>query len=158
MTSVGNFLTTTRRSGLGTKFYSKKKCRLRGSFCHMNNPVPHDEPTILEVRFSSLENTDLGSQPCGQGSMWPCVCWEMYTFLGFLADFPCEQKQKSTKRTRKLGSWPAKGKAEPEVRHVKRMTPHKWKERSNAGEARAKARRDLGLESLPGLKSSLRYL
>lgn len=72
--SQGNSMTPARRSGLEMKFCSKKKCRLPGSFCHMNNPISHDDPTILEVRFSSLENTDLGSQPCGQGSMWPCVC------------------------------------------------------------------------------------
>lgn len=35
--------------------------------------------------------------------------------MGFLADFPCEQKQKSTKETRKFDSWPAKGKGEPET-------------------------------------------
>lgn len=112
--SQGNSLTSERKSELGIKFYSRKKCRLPGSFCHTNNPISHNEVRFLEVRFSSLENTDLGSHPCGQGSMWPCVCLGKCTQV-FLADFLCDQKQKSTKRTRKLESWPTKGKAEPET-------------------------------------------
>lgn len=58
-----------------------------------------------------------------------CVPWEMYT--GFLADFPCEQKQKSTKRARKLDSWPAWSRLTLRSVQVKRMM-------SDAGEAKVK--------------------
>lgn len=59
-------------------------------------------------------------------AMTLCVLWEMYT--GFLADFPCEQKQKSTKRTRKLDPWPTKGKTEPEICVCEQVILRKWKE------------------------------
>ena len=67
-------LTTVRRSDPEIKFYSRKKHSLPGSVCHLDNPVSHDDPTILGTGSFFLRNADLGSQCCGRGSMWLYGC------------------------------------------------------------------------------------
>lgn len=52
----------------------------------MNNLMSHDHPTILGVRLSSLENTDLVSQPCGREACGP-VC-DLGNVHWFPSSFP----------------------------------------------------------------------
>lgn len=110
-------LTTERRSDPEIKFYSRKKHSLPGSVCRLDNPLSHDDPTI-----AGGGNEVILSEKCRPGvtALWSgkhvavWVPWERR--MGSPADFPCEQKQKSTKRTRKLDSWPTKRKREHETR------------------------------------------
>lgn len=50
----------------------------------------------------------------------------MYT--GSPADFPCEQKQKSTWEDKEVRFMTRKGKTNLTCVRVNRVTPHKWKE------------------------------
>lgn len=128
----GTILTTAKRSGLEIKFYYRMQCRLPGAFLPFEQSYitwwPHHSGSVA---FLSGKSGPVVIALWSGKPVTVCVSWETYT--GFLADFPCEQKQKSTQGTRKLNPWPTEGKTETEICVCEQVTLHKWKEMSGQG-------------------------